>query len=133
VTEGLTFVIRPDAAAIGATQRAVAQQLREAGCAAPAVARAELVIEEVALNAFRHGGAATVTLTTGEEDGAWRLRFEHAGPPFDPTATPAAAGPGAARGEGGLGLVLVTRAALRLRYARLDGGINRFDVILAAA
>ena len=62
MTGELTLSIRPEAASIRSAQQAVAAHFRAAGLGAGAVGRAEVVVEEVALNAFRHGGAGEVTL-----------------------------------------------------------------------
>ncbi len=133
MTGELTLSIRPEAASIRSAQQAVAAHFRAAGLGAGAVGRAEVVVEEVALNAFRHGGAGEVTLEAAEVEDGWRLRFEDAGAAFDPTASPAAPSARAAMGEGGLGRVMVARAARRLGYARVAGAINRFDVVIGRA
>jgi anti-sigma regulatory factor (Ser/Thr protein kinase) len=125
----LRLRIGADAPSLASAQRAVAALISGAGLPAMAASRAELVVEEVALNALRHGGAPEVRLEAAIDGEGCRLRFEDDGPAFDPTA---ASVPARAPGEGGLGILLVRRSAARLSYARLDGGVNRLEVLIAA-
>ncbi|MCU0888731.1 MAG: ATP-binding protein [Rubritepida sp.] len=129
----LRLRIGPEAASIAAAQHAVARFVADAGLGAAAASRAELVVEEVALNALRHGGAPEVRLAAAIGEQGCLLRFEDAGPAFDPTAAGHAPAPGAALGEGGFGLMLARRAARHLAYARLEGGLNRLEVVIGAS
>jgi anti-sigma regulatory factor (Ser/Thr protein kinase) len=124
------FVIRGDAAALARIQAAAVAALAEAGAGPRSQARAGLLIEEVALNALRHGGAPEVRLTVAFEDGRARLVFEDAGAPFDPTADRAPPPPGQGPRIGGLGLPLLRGTAAQARYARDPAGLNRLDVLL---
>lgn len=124
------FVIRGDAAALARTQAEAVAALAEAGAGPRGQARAGLLIEEIALNALRHGGAPEVRLTVAVEDGRARLVFEDAGPPFDPTAERAPHPPGAEPRIGGLGLPLLHGTAAHVSYARDGRGVNRLDILL---
>ena len=84
---------------------------------------ARLVTEELALNAFHHGGARQVILELAARD---RLVLEDDGTPFDPSAAPVDE-PG--MGERGRGLLLVRGFAKSLLYAR-RGERNRTEVVL---
>ncbi|WP_149537536.1 ATP-binding protein [Siccirubricoccus phaeus] len=117
------------AATLAAASAALAAHLRAAGAGPRTIARAELLLEELALNALRHGGVAEVALTARQEATGWRLCLEDAGPPFDPSQ-PRPALPGVGEGRGGLGLALVQRTARALHYARLPEGRNRVEVLL---
>jgi anti-sigma regulatory factor (Ser/Thr protein kinase) len=127
VTAPLRLAIGADAASLASAQRAVAELMCGAGMPPIAASRAELVVEEVVLNALRHGGAPEVRLEAAIDGTGCRLRFEDDGPAFDPTA---ACVPAREPGEGGFGIRLVRRSAVRLSYARLDGGVNRLEVLI---
>jgi anti-sigma regulatory factor (Ser/Thr protein kinase) len=146
VTDTLRLELATTLEAVAEGQSRLAAFLRRAGMPEPVVARAETVLEEVAMNVIRHGfadpaalaaAAVTVEVRTGgpEADGAGRctLVFEDPGRPFDPTATPLL--PPARRLEeatiGGLGIPLVRRMAQALTYRRLEPeGRNRLTVVL---
>lgn len=120
-------------AAVAAAQAALAAFLAAAGASPRSVTRAELVLEELALNALRHGGAPSVQVRARLEAGRCSLVLEDAGLPFDPTTAapmPLAASLAEAR-IGGLGLALVRRTAEALRYLRTPAGLNRLEVDLA--
>jgi anti-sigma regulatory factor (Ser/Thr protein kinase) len=120
------------AAEVVAAQAALAEWLAGAGAGPRAVTRAEVVLEELALNAQRHGGAAEVLVTASIAGKVCTLVLEDAGPAFDPTAL-ALPSPVAALHEariGGHGLALVRRNAAALRYSRSEGGQNRLEVDL---
>ncbi len=121
------------AAEVSAAQAALAGWLRAAGASPGGIARAEIVLEELVLNAQRHGGAPEVAVEAAVAGGLCTLVLEDAGPFFDPTAGAlplAAASLGEAR-VGGLGLALARRNALALRYGRTAAGRNRLEVDLA--
>ncbi|MCO6418624.1 ATP-binding protein [Siccirubricoccus sp. KC 17139] len=132
-TEAFGRLIRPRGAAMAAELAAacaeLAAHLRAAGAGPRTIARAELVLEELALNALRHGGAAEVALSAWLGPAGWMLRLEDAGLAFDPSR-PLAAPPGAGEGQGGLGLALVRRTAQAVHHARLPEGRNRVEVLL---
>lgn len=127
MTGPLRLRIGTDTASLVSAQRAVADLVAGAGMPPIAASRAELVIEEVALNALRHGGAPEVRLEAGIDEEGCRLRFEDEGRPFDPTTGSVPAG---GQREGGFGLLLVRRSAARLSYARLAEGGNRLEVLI---
>ncbi|MBE9604636.1 ATP-binding protein [Acetobacteraceae bacterium H6797] len=107
----------------------------EAGHASPkVVGRAEVVLEEIALNALGHGGAREMRLMAAIEGEGCRLVFEDDGAAFDPLAPEVAPLSGALEDApiGGLGLLLVRRLAADLRYEYTAEGRNRLTVALAA-
>lgn len=115
--------------------------LRDAGLPSALASRAELILEEVAVNVIHHGfadaasrDAAVITLeATALPPGGCILVFEDPGRPFDPTQAilPAPARNLAEAKIGGLGLPLIRRLASSVAYARLEPqGINRFTVTL---
>ncbi len=89
-----------------------------------------LALEELFVNAVKHGGcrgmesAARVRLELVE--GGVAVEIADRGAPFDPTAAPAPdlGTPLAARAAGGLGIHLVRQVMRDVRYAR-TGGWNR--------
>ena len=117
-------------------QAAVAAFMRARGAGTSAIARAELVVEEVALNALRHGyptgQEAMLDIVASWQDGRCVLEFEDRGIPFDPTAAPLPE-PAKSLAEariGGLGITLIRRAAQDLRYERTADGRNRLRLAL---
>ncbi len=121
------------AAEVAAAQAALSAWMEAAGVGPRSITRAEIVLEELALNAQRHGGAPEVLVEAGIAGPYCTLVLEDAGRPFDPTAgllPPPAASLGEAR-IGGLGLALVRRSAAALRYSRTATGRNRLEVDLA--
>ncbi|CAH0219808.1 ATP-binding protein [Roseomonas sp. CECT 9278] len=122
------------AAEVGRAQAAAADWLQAQGCAAAVVARAELLIEEVALNILRHGFAATrdaaAEVTVSLQGGRCVLEFADRGVAFDPTraALPARGDP--AR-EGGFGVPLIRALAQEARYARTPDGRNLLRLVVA--
>jgi anti-sigma regulatory factor (Ser/Thr protein kinase) len=119
-------------AGVAAAQAALADYLAGQGAPSRVVHRAELVLEEVALNALRHGGAPDVLLEADMQGDVCILVLEDAGIAFDPVAAipPAPAASLAEAKIGGLGLVLVHRTARALRYTRTPAGRNRLEVEL---
>ena len=85
-----------------------------------------LCVEELFLNAVKHGdaGKANISLWT-EPDGA-RLEFVDDGRAFDPTTAPAKrlSGPGTDFEIGGFGAGLMQQFARRMTYRR-EQGLNR--------
>jgi anti-sigma regulatory factor (Ser/Thr protein kinase) len=99
--------------------------------------KAELVFEEMVANIVRYarpdGPAAQVRVSVARQDGALVLTFEDDGVPFDPRAQPEpvpATSLEAAR-IGGLGLMMVRRAARSMDYVRTPEQRNRTSVTLA--
>ena len=94
---------------------------------------ARLVVEEIVLNAFEHGGARDVTLEACPDDDLLRLVLEDDGAEFDPTASDDRLEAQARSGVSvrGRGLILVHRFAQRLEHASIDGR-NRLTVALVA-
>ena len=94
---------------------------------------ARLVIEEIVLNAFEHGGARDVTLEACPDDDVLRLVLEDDGAEFDPTASDDRLEAQARSGVSvrGRGLILVHKFAQRLEHVSIDGR-NRLTVALSA-
>jgi anti-sigma regulatory factor (Ser/Thr protein kinase) len=101
------------------------------------VARAELLVEEVALNILRHGfeADAAATLLVSLEGGRCVLEFEDRGAPFDPTTAALPPRPAnlAEAPAGGRGLRLVRALAAEARYARSEDGRNLLRLVVAEA
>jgi anti-sigma regulatory factor (Ser/Thr protein kinase) len=85
VSKLLKLRIGADSASLVSAQRAVAGLIAASGMPTAAASRTELVVEEVALNALRHGGVPEVRVEATIEVDGCRLRFEDDGPAFDPT------------------------------------------------
>ncbi|HEU0193426.1 MAG TPA: anti-sigma factor antagonist, partial [Gaiellales bacterium] len=120
---------------IARAQRRIEGILLARDVPAPVVHDCVVAAEEVLANIATHayGGrpgdeaAVEVRLLPGEI----RLRFEDAGPPFDPLAQPVpdVEAPIAERGVGGLGIFLVRQLADRCEYVR-EGSTNVLTVHL---
>jgi serine/threonine-protein kinase RsbW len=100
----------------------------------------ELVFEEIVANIVSHGAVPgqelQVRVTLHSLDAMIVLTFEDNGIPFDPcqrTEVPAPAKSLEEAQLGGLGLMLVRRAARSLSYERTAGGCNRLTVTLQRA
>lgn len=109
---------------------------REAGIARNDTLRIALVAEELFTNSVKHGygGDSTkrVWLTLQPEDGACRLIYEDAAPPYDPFSEGRAAdleAPVETRPVGGLGVLLVARFSRSREYTR-TGDRNRISLVL---
>ena len=93
----------------------------------------ELVFEEIVANILRHGSPDGATLAVKVELDVKQdrvlLTFDDNGVPFDPRSHPAPALPSALE-VGGLGLVLVRKAAAHLDYQRTPQHTNRLVVTL---
>jgi anti-sigma regulatory factor (Ser/Thr protein kinase) len=115
---------------VAALQAQAAAALAAAG---PVLAgRGELVVEELALNAVQHGGAAgLLRLGIDLEPAACTLVLEDQGGDFDPAAAEARPLQQDDDRIGGLGLLLVQRFAKALRHERIPGG-NRTTLRLEA-
>jgi anti-sigma regulatory factor (Ser/Thr protein kinase) len=104
----------------------IARESRALGLAADHAFAVNLCLEELFLNAVRHGRAnqATVSLRAGSE--GVRLEFVDDGAPFDPTIAPAKriGGPNENFEIGGYGAGLLQKFSGRMSYQR-DGGRNR--------
>jgi serine/threonine-protein kinase RsbW len=123
------------AAQVGEAQGAVRDWLAAQGVAQAVVARAELLVEEVALNILRHGfvSDAAASLTVSLDDGRCVLEFEDRGLPFDPIAAtlPPRAASLAEAPAGGRGLRLVRALAAEAHYARSADGRNLLRLVVA--
>jgi len=130
----LSVLVRDDGPSLTAAQRAVTEYLETAQAAPRIASRADVLIEEVVLNAFRHAGVDTVDITAALEDGGLHLAFEHAGVAFDPLAAPLPEPSSdlANARIGGLGLVLVRKLTSARRYVRLPTERNRLELTIAA-
>jgi anti-sigma regulatory factor (Ser/Thr protein kinase) len=86
-----------------------------------------LVIEELFMNAIRHGGcegmAGAIQVNLRASRNGVAIEFADRGAPFDLTAAPAAQldAPLEARQNGGLGIHLVRQIVRDLHYERVDG------------
>ena len=108
-----------DSEAIVAAEGQLQSQLEDAGLPNMVIARAVLVLEEVVLNACRHGGAPEVCVSLEVEERGCRLVFEDAGTAFDPLSGQfAERAPADIDDVGGRGLLLIRRSATRSRYER---------------
>ncbi len=100
--------------------------------------QAELVFEEIVTNVARHGHddaqdhVVDVAVSVGAEDIV--ITFSDEGRPFNPLerAGPAAPASLAEAEIGGLGIMLVRKAARDVSYERIDGR-NRLTVLIARA
>jgi len=133
VTGVLALRVEGGSAEVAEAQAALAAWL-EAGDADPrTIARAELLVEEVVLNALKHGRAREVRITATRADEGLDLVFEDAGIAFDPTsaALPDLDGGLEEVEIGGRGLVLLRKMATALSYARTPEGLNRLSLTLS--
>lgn len=82
-----------------------------------------LCVEELFLNAVKHGRAKKATISISTEPNVARLEFVDDGQAFDPTSVPPKRlqGPGADFEIGGFGAGLVQNFASRMSYQRADG------------
>jgi anti-sigma regulatory factor (Ser/Thr protein kinase) len=128
---GLSARIADGSASLAAAQEALGAYLAAAGLPPRLVTRAQVITEEVVLNALGHGGASRVDLHAAAAAGGCALRFADDGTPFDPVsgALPPRAGSLDEPHEGGRGLLLLRRFAAALHYAREDGE-NRLELRL---
>ena len=101
----------------------LAQESRELGLPTDAEFAINLCLEEVFLNAVRHGRAnrASVSIRT-QQDGV-SLEFVDDGAPFDPTVAPMRRieGPSGDFQIGGYGTGLLGKFSRRMSYRRDDG------------
>ena len=97
----------------------------------------ELVFEEIVANILRHGSPSGTTLAVKAaldvEEDKILLSFEDNGVPFDPGRHALPALPNALAVGGGLGLLLVKRAASCLDYRRTPEHTNHLTVTLPVA
>lgn len=124
--------IAGDVAEIAAAQSALAAWMTASGASPRSITRAEIALEELALNALRHGGAPALEVEAGISEGICTLVLEDAGTPFDPSTAALPAHAASLDGDrvGGLGLALVRRNASALRYRRTEQGRNHLEVDL---
>jgi anti-sigma regulatory factor (Ser/Thr protein kinase) len=109
--------------AIGEAEAWAAAQSESLGLGANAEFAINLCLQELFLNAVRHGHATRATIAIwAEADGA-RVEFIDDGGQFDPTVAPAKRirGPGEDFEIGGYGIGLVQKFARRMSYSRGDG------------
>jgi sigma-B regulation protein RsbU (phosphoserine phosphatase) len=128
---GLAARIADGAASLAAAQEALGAHLEAVGLPLRLVTRAQVIAEEVVLNALRHGGASRVDLHAVAEEGGCTLRFADDGAPFDPVSgeLPLRASHLEEPREGGRGLLLLRRFAAALHYTH-EGGENRLTLRL---
>ncbi len=111
--------------------RAATTWLRSAptGLSPSRLADAELCLDELVTNVFRHGAAQTMTVSVERAGDDVEITVEDDGRHFDPTAAalPPIAHTLEEASPGGRGLLLVRSIAPRLRYERRDGA-NRVTI-----
>ena len=136
--ETFRLTLRDGTEALREAQLAVADFLRRRGAGPNTAARAELLLEELALNTLRHGFAPgdtpEVTVMAWHDGARCGLDLEDRGTPFDPTAAVLPARPSSLQEAriGGLGLPLLHRIAAELAYERTADGHNRLHLVLPA-
>jgi anti-sigma regulatory factor (Ser/Thr protein kinase) len=136
--ETLRLVLGEGLEALRQAQLAVAAFLAARGAGPNTASRAELLLEEMALNTLRHGFAdgstPEVAVTAWQDDGRCGLDFEDRGAPFDPTLAPLPVKPGRLQDApvGGLGLPLLHRIAAEIAYERSGDGRNHLRLVLPA-
>lgn len=132
----LRVVLRGGTAALRQAQLATADFLRGRGAGPRTTARAELLLEELALNTLRHGfeTGGELIVTAWHDGTRCGLDLEDRGAAFDPTRAAQPAKPGSLREApiGGLGVPLVQRIAAELAYERTADGLNRLHLVLPA-
>lgn len=95
----------------------------------------ELVFEEIVANIVRHGGAGTtVAVELDVVGGDVVMTIDDDGAPFDPTGRPDPTLPKSLDDApiGGLGLMMVRRAATEMRYDRTAEEKNRLTIRIPA-
>ena len=102
------------------------------GLAGDATFAINLCVEELFLNAVKHGRAKRATISIWTEPGGLRLEFVDDGRAFDPTVAPVKRlhGHGTDFEIGGFGTGLVRKFTRRMTYHRADGAnrlILEFD------
>ncbi len=114
--------------------------LEQAGIADTVRYKVELAFEEIVANIVRYasppgGGGADIRVGMEARDDTLVLTFDDDGTPFDPRARPDPI-PARSLGEariGGLGIMMVRRAARDIDYVRTPGERNRLTVTIALA
>ena len=93
------------------------------------LADAELCLDELVSNVFRHGAARTLTVSVERTLSDLEITVEDDGRPFDPTAAVLPPLPHTLEEAtpGGRGLLLVRSITPRFRYERRDGA-NRVTI-----
>ncbi len=136
--ETFRLTLRDGTEALREAQLAVADFLRRRGAGPNTAARAELLLEELALNTLRHGfaqgGTPELTVMAWHDGARCGLDLEDRGAPFDPTAAAMPPRPRHLQEAriGGLGLPLLRRIAAELAYERTADGRNRLHLVLPA-
>lgn len=133
MTRSLTLRVTGGSAEVSEAQASLVAWLEEDDADPRTIARAELLVEEIALNALDHGQAQGVTIAAALDEDGLGLVFEDDGTAFDPTA---AALPDLEQGLteaaiGGRGLVLLRKLATALTYERTPEGRNRLALTLS--
>lgn len=134
----LRFVLRDDLEALSAAQLALAEFLRGQGAGPRTLARAELLLEELALNVLRHGfepgDTPELTVIAWHDGTQCGLDLEDRGSAFDPTAATLPTRPANLQQAriGGLGLPLLRHNTAEIAYERTADGRNRLQLVLPA-
>nr|WP_281417281.1 ATP-binding protein [Plastoroseomonas hellenica] len=124
------MVIAGGAEAVVAAEQRLITFLNDEGLPEGAAARAALLLEEVVLNALRHGAAPNVEVEAQIGADGISLVFEDSGVAFDPLAGEVAAPETGAEQPGGRGLLLIRRFSTAARYTRSPDGRNRLELRL---
>jgi len=130
------MTLREGSTALRAAQQAVAEFLAAQGAGPRTTSRAELLLEELALNTLRHGfadgGTPELQVTAWHDGARCGLELEDRGIPFDPTAAALPPKPASLQEAriGGLGVPLLRRIAAEIAYERTEDGRNRLRLVL---
>jgi anti-sigma regulatory factor (Ser/Thr protein kinase) len=132
----LSLTLGSDLSEIVRASSSVATFLAEIGVVEAAAYSAHLVFEEITSNIIRHGLTGTddreIRVEVRTAPGEIVLTFADDGPPFDPCehVDPAFPQDPAEREPGGLGILLVRKAASSMRYRR-ENDQNLLEVRIA--
>lgn len=132
----LRLVLRDDLEALSAAQITIAAFLRRQGAGPRTTARAELLLEELALNTLRYGfpadGTPELAVTAWHDGTRYGLDLEDRGTAFDPTVAALPPRPQTLlqAPTGGRGVALLRRTAGELAYERTADGRNRLHLVL---
>jgi serine/threonine-protein kinase RsbW len=82
-----------------------------------------LCVEELIINAVKHGRANQATISIWNDEDGLRLEFVDDGAPFDPTSAPVKhiSGPNEDYEIGGFGTGLIQKFSRRISYRRAEG------------
>lgn len=135
MASGVTFKVSPGMDAFTRANEALVEVLEREGVSPRARFQTELVFEEIVTNVIRYGyddeetHLVDVAVTVGPEDIV--LVVSDDGRPFNPLDRPDPTLPASLADApiGGLGIMLVRKAAREMSYARTDGR-NHLTVVI---